>query len=485
MTETLELYLAGEHTTGTGSDVHPLVSPVTGEHVADVPLASPDDIDRAVAAAGEAQTALAGMTAFERAALCHRIADLIDENAAEIARVQTLEQGKPYRAESLPEVEEAAQMFRDAGEDVKRLKGDVVPSSDPAKRILVLHRPVGVWTAITPWNFPFMIPCEYLAPGLAAGNAVVCKPPAHTPWSLLLLGRILDEAGVPTGAVSIIPGEAEIGEALVTHPGIHAIGFTGSSATGERIVSIAGLKRTLMEMSGNGPLIVLDDADVEAAAQAAVSGATYGAGQVCCATERVIAHRSVREPFLEAVVAAAESVVLGDPFDEATTMGPLNNAATAEKVDRHLADARTRGCRVVRGGRATGFPTDLYYDVTIVDAVPPDALIAREESFGPVVPVIEAGSDEEALAVANDDPLGLSAAVWTSDVGRAFWFADRLRNGNVIVNDSVDFWDALEPFGGGAGTRSGWGRIGGDYTVRDMTDLRTVVLDVGLRRRGA
>lgn len=478
MATDLKLLIAGELTEGTGDEVHEVMSPVTGEHVANLPLASEQDVDRAVAAARDALRDLAEMTVFDRADLCHRIADLIMEEQEELARIQTLEQGKPYRAESLPEIEETAELFESAAEDMKRIKTDVVPTRDPNKRIFTFRRAVGVWAAITPWNFPVMIPCEYLAPGLVSGNALVCKPPENTPWTTLKLAELLVEAGVPAGAVSIIPGGRAVGERLVTHRDVDAIGFTGSSATGERIVSIAGLKRTLMEMSGNGPLIVLDDADVDAAAAAAVSGAAYSAGQVCVATERVVVLDDVHDAFVSAAAKAAESVRLGDPFDDETTMGPLNNEPTAQKMDRHLDDARGRGAKVLRGGRASGFPTDLYYEFSLVDDVPPDSLLGTEESFGPVVPVISAHDDEEALRIANADELGLSSAVWTSSLRRAFWFADRLRAGNVIVNGGTDYWDAFEPFGGGAGTRSGWGRIGGEYTILDMTDLHTVIIDV-------
>lgn len=478
MTTDLKLLIAGELTEGTGDDVHEVISPVTGEHIANLPLASDEDVDRAVSAARDALRDLAEMTVFDRADLCHRIADLIREEQEELARIQTLEQGKPYAAESLPEIEETAELFESAAEDMKRIKTDVVPTRDPNKRIFTFRRAVGVWAAITPWNFPVMIPCEYLAPGLVSGNALVCKPPENTPWTTLKLAELLIEAGVPAGAVSIIPGGRQVGERLVTHRGVDAIGFTGSSATGERIVSIAGLKRTLMEMSGNGPLIVLDDADVDAAAAAAVSGAAYSAGQVCVATERVVVLDDVHDAFVSAAMKAAEGIRLGDPFDDETTMGPLNNEPTAAKMDRHLDDARERGASILRGGRASGFPTDLYYDFSVVDDVPPDSLLGTEESFGPVVPVISARDDEEALRIANADELGLSSAVWTSSLRRAFWFADRLRAGNVIVNGGTDYWDAFEPFGGGGGTRSGWGRIGGEYTILDMTDIHTVIVDV-------
>lgn len=480
----LKLLIGGEWSEGTGDEVHELISPVTGEHIATFPIASQQDIDRAVEAARSALEDLAEMSVFERADMCHRIAALIRENAEELARIQTLEQGKPYAAESLPEMDESAELFELAAEDMKRLKGDVINTTDRDKRIFTYRRPVGVWATITPWNFPLMIPCEYLGPGLVSGNTLICKPPETTPWTVLKFAELLEEAGVPKGAVSVLPGGGEVGEKLVTHDGIDGIGFTGSHTTGERIVSVAGLKRTFMELSGNGPLIVLDDADVAGAAEAAVRGAAYSSGQVCVATERAIVVDAVHDDFVEAALRVASEVKLGDPFDSATNMGPLNNEPTAAKMDRHIADARERGSEVLLGGgRAEGYPTDLYYDFTVIDRVVPDSVVSREESFGPVVPIISASDDEEALRICNDDPLGLSGAVWTSSLSRAFWFADRMRNGNVIVNDGTDYWDSLEPFGGGAGTRSGWGRIGGEYSIMDMTDIHTVVIDTSNVKR--
>jgi acyl-CoA reductase-like NAD-dependent aldehyde dehydrogenase len=472
----LEIYLAGEWTHGTGDEVHQLVSPVTGEHIANVPIASPADIDRAILAANEAQDEYRHWTAIERAHLMHRIAEAVSENIDEVARLQTLEQGKPYHAESLDDIAEANEYFLNAAEDVKRLNGSVLPTSDRRKRMFTFHRPVGVWAAITPWNFPVTIPLEYLGPGLATGNAVIAKPPEFTSWALLELARAFDAAGVPKGLVSIIPGGADVGEHLVRSTGIQGIGFTGSSATGKRILSMMGVKRSIMEMSGNGPTIVTEDADLAAAADLAVYGAYYNAGQVCCATEKVIVLDAVHDEFVERAEAAARRVRLGDPFDEATTMGPLNNEATAAKMDRHVADAGRRGARLVTGGRrATGFPTDLYYEFTLLDAVPPDALVATEESFGPVLPVISADDDHHAVAIAATSTLGLQAAVFTRSLARAFWYTDRIRAGTVIVNDSTDFWETFQPFGGAAGTDSGWGR----GTIGDFTDLQTMIVDVG------
>jgi succinate-semialdehyde dehydrogenase/glutarate-semialdehyde dehydrogenase len=475
MATDLKLFIAGEWTDGTGDGVYEVRSPVTGEHIYSVPKASQADLDRAVAAARSATEEMRHWTAFERAELCLRIYDLWQDRVDEVARILTLEQGKPFHAEAVDDIAESGDYFQIAAEDVKRLSGDLIPTTERHRRMFTIRRPVGVWAAVTPWNFPVMIPMEYVGPGLATGNAVIVKPPEFTSWALLEMAKVFEEAGVPQGAISIIPGGGDIGASLVSHPGVDAVGFTGSSETGKKIVSSMGLKRSIMEMSGNGPLVVTEDADVSAAAEAAVYGAYYNAGQVCCATERVIVLDSVHDEFVEATMKAADAVVLGDPFAEATTMGPLNNAPTAEKMDRHVQDAAARGAEVLAGGkRAVGFPTDLYYEFTVLDRVPEDAAVSKEESFGPVVPILSASNDEDAIGIANRTHLGLQAAVFTNDLSKAFWYADHIRSGTVVVNDSTDFWETFQPFGGAAGTETGWGR----QRIEEFTDTQTVVFSL-------
>jgi succinate-semialdehyde dehydrogenase/glutarate-semialdehyde dehydrogenase len=292
--------------------------------------------------------------------------------------------------------------------------------------------------------------------------------------------QAMADAGLPDGVVNVVHGGGEVGEALVTDENVDCIGFVGSHTTAEKIVRAAGLKRSLIEASGNGPVIVCADADLGAAAKGAVYGGFFCAGQVCCATERVLVDKRVHDDFLAALVDEARTWKLGDPFDDDTLVGPMNNEPTASKMDAHVADAVEKGAEVVLGGsRDPGQPTPLYYQPTVVDRVGVDTLINRDETFGPIVPVILVEDDDEALAVANDSHLGLQAAVYTGSLRRAFRFLDSLRVGNVVVNDSTDYWEAHEPFGGASGTRTGWGRIGGRYTLLDMTDLKTAVLDVG------
>jgi succinate-semialdehyde dehydrogenase/glutarate-semialdehyde dehydrogenase len=477
---TLQNFIGGDWAEATGKSARSIVSPVTGETLAEVPNASAEDVARAARAAREAQPKWAALSAWERAAVCHAIADLIDERKEEFARELTLEQGKPYAAEAIPDIDETAENFRIAAEDVKRMETAIIPSQDVNKRILTFRKPNGVYAGITPWNFPTLIPVELIAPGIAAGNTIVMKPSEWTPIAMANFMQIMADAGLPEGVVNVIYGDGAVGERLITDENVDCIGFVGSHTTAEKIVRAAGLKRSLIEASGNGPVIVCADADLARAAKGAVFGGFFCAGQVCCATERVLVDRAVHDDFLAEVVRASEEWKLGDPFDDETLVGPMNNEPTAQKMDRHLEDALEKGAEIVLGGsRDPDRPTDLYYQPTVVDGVGTDTLINRDETFGPIVPLISVSSDDEALAVANDSYLGLQAAVYTSSLKRAFRYLDNLRVGNVVVNDSTDYWEAHEPFGGASGTRTGWGRIGGRYTMLDMTDLKTVVLDVG------
>ncbi len=478
-----ELLIGGQWVQGGADQPLAVHSPSTGEHLADVSTASPADVDATVAAAREAQVVLEAMPPFERAELLHATADLLDERAEDLARQLTSEQGKPIATEARGEIEESAEIFRWAAEEVKRLETPVLPGADPNKKVLTFRRANGVYACITPWNFPMNIPAELLAPGLGGGNAVILKPSEFTPLTGAALVEACLDAGFPPGAISVLHGGGDVGGALVSHDGVDAVAFVGSMETADRIVRAAGLKRTLIEASGNGPQIVCDDADLEAAADAAVYGAEFASGQCCVATERLLVQESVHDELRELLLARAGQVVLGDPHDEATTLGPLNNEPVAAKMDAHLADATDRGYEVLLGGeRASGWPTDLYFPLTIVDGVGTDGLLFTDESFGPVVPMTTFTDDEDAIRLANSSPLGLQAAVFTSSLTRSFRYIDRLQAGTVVVNDSTCFWEPHPPFGGASGTKTGWGRIGGKYTLLDMTDLRAAVIDVSKTR---
>lgn len=439
-----------------------------------------DDARRAIAAANEAHTHFGRLSVWDRAALCRRIADVMQRHADRLARVLATEQGKPLEREARAEVAAAIQGFAEASEHIKWLESAVIPVSDPYKRVHTFYQSRGVYAVITPWNFPLNIPVEYLAAGLAAGNTIVWVPAPTTSLCAVELTRCFEEAEVPAGVINLITGPgAVVGDEIVAHPGTAAVAFTGSSATGETIARRAAGKPLLLELGGNGPTIILDDADVALAARATASGCFFNAGQVCSATERILVHQRLHDVILDALVAEARQVKLGDPFHPVTTMGPLNNTAVATKTDRHLEDSVRHSSRVViGGGRASGFRTDLFYQPTVIDQVIEDSQFNTEETFGPVAPVIAVSSDEEALRIANTGNLGLVSAVFTSSIRRAYLFAEGLRTGIVNVNDASTYWELHVPFGGVAGKRSGIGRLGGKHTIREMSDARTMCIDV-------
>ncbi|MEZ4240960.1 MAG: aldehyde dehydrogenase family protein [Myxococcota bacterium] len=351
----------------------------------------------------------------------------------------------------------------------------------PNKRVFSVRQPRGVYAVVTPWNFPYMIPAEYLAPGLAAGNAIVWVPAPTTSYCAAKLMEAMLEADLPEGVLSFVTGPgAVVGDEIVGHALTDGVGFTGSPPTGRSIARRAAGKPCLLELGGNGPTIILDDADLDLAAAAAANGAFFNAGQVCCATEQILVHRGGTDAVVEALQRAAQAVVVGDPLAEGTTMGPLNNEPTAAKNDAHLADALERGATVVcGGGRVQGAATPLFYQPTVLRGVTPQMAISREESFGPVAPVLEVGSDEEALRIADANPYGLVSAVFTRDLSRAFRLAEALRTGIVVVNDHTDYWELHIPFGGAAGKESGIGRIGGKHAIAEMSDLKTVCIELG------
>lgn len=476
----LKMYIGGEWVESESGKTFEAHNPATGEVIATLPEGTREDARRAIAAANESKHKIAGMSVWDRSRLCRRIGDVMEERKEELARVLTEDQGKPYHTEALAEVEFAIHGFHNAAEQVKWLETSFIPVEDPNKRVFSFRQPRGVYAVVTPWNFPINIPVEYLAPGLAAGNAIVWVPAPTTSVCAVKLVECLEEAGVPAGVINLVTGPGPVvGDEIVAHPGTDAIGFTGSPETGQHIARRAAGKPLLLELGGNGPTIILDDADLEFASQATATGCFLNAGQVCSATERILVQRRVHDEVAERLVAAAQAVRLGDPFDPATTMGPLNNQPTAEKMDRHLADGIAKGAVILYGGeRATELGSELFYRPTVIDNVTTDSLLNNEETFGPVAPLITFNDFDEALAIANQNRLGLVSAVFTSSMKNAFYFAERLRTGIVNINENSDYWESHIPFGGVSGTQSGIGRLGGKYTLMEMTDLRTICIDV-------
>ncbi len=457
-------------------------SPATGESLGTLPEGTREDAQRAIAAANAARRDWAALSAFERAAAMERVADLIEERRDDLARTLTLDQGKPLQAESYGEVEELVVYWRMAAADATRLNGSMPPSVDAAKRVLAYRVPRGVVGVITPWNWPYTMPAELIAPALAAGNTVVWTPASSTSVCSVKLAECIVDAELPAGVFSMVTGPGSVvGDEVASSRGTHAVGFIGSVATGMKVAVSAAGKTTLLELGGNGPLVVLEDADVEAAAHASIAASFLCAGQSCTAGELFLVHDSVHDEFVEHLRAAVDRTVrLGDPLADETTMGPLNNEPTAQKMDQHVADALEHGAAVVTGGRrATGFPTDLYWEPTVLTEVTEKMDVAREETFGPVVPIVRIRSDEEALQIANASQYGLLTAVWTADLARGLRFAEAVDAGWVNVNESTNYWESHLPFGGRAGSSSGAGRVGGSSVLEAFTEPKTVVITLG------
>jgi acyl-CoA reductase-like NAD-dependent aldehyde dehydrogenase len=331
---------------------------------------------------------------------------------------------------------------------------------------------------ITPWNWPYTMPAEVLAPALACGNCVVWTPAPSTAVCSGLLAECFAEADLPPGVFNMVLGPGpEVGDELAANPGTRAVAFTGSTETGLTVARRAAGKAQLLEMGGNGPFVVMDDADLPAAAEAACVGAFLGAGQSCSAAERLLVHEAVREEFVELLAAQVDrDVRLGDPFDDATTLGPVNNEPGAAKMDEHVADALERGARLVTGGsRADGFPTGLYWQPTVLDAVPPESIAVTRETFGPIAPVVAIDGLEDAIAQTNAQSYGLMAAIFTADLAAGMRFADSVHMGLVNINETTNYWEPHLPWGGSARSESGIGRVGGAHPMDTLTELQTVL----------
>jgi acyl-CoA reductase-like NAD-dependent aldehyde dehydrogenase len=410
-----------------------------------------------------------------------RMAEIVRERRDDLAGTLSLDQGKPLRAEANDEVEELIAYFEMASADATRIEGLIPPSVDAGKRVLVYRVPRGVVGVISPWNWPYTMPGELLAPALAYGNALVWVPAPSTSVCAAKLAECIQDAGLPPGVFNMVTGPGPIvGDEIAANQGTHALGFIGSIATGHRVAERAAGKELLLEMGGNGPLVILDDADLDAAVAGTLTACFLNAGQSCTAGERILVHASVHDAYLAKLRASIEGEIrLGDPFDEATTMGPLNNSPVADKTEQHVADAVDRGAEVVVGGkRAPHLGSELFFEATVVDGVTDEMAIAREETFGPVVPVSTITSEEEAVRIVNGSPYGLLSAVFTRDLRRGLRYAEAVRAGWVNVNEGTNYWESHLPFGGAAGSASGVGRVGGRFSMERLTELKTVVVNL-------
>jgi len=474
-----KLFINGKWVEAQHKEYMNVISPVSGKSLGKVSKAAAADVKKAVEAAKMAEEKWRFSHHTERSKLLYKVAKIMEDRLEEFARHVCLEQGKPI-SDARIEIQGCVDYFKGTAEDIKRLETAVIPSVDPNKRVFTMREPLGVFGVITPWNFPFDIPCFILSSALAAGNSVVFKPAEQTPLCGAKIVECLDQAGFPPGVVNLVQGPGETtGEAMSSSEDIDAIAFTGSIETGRKIAANAGstIKTLLFELGGNGPIMILDDANLAKAIEGVSISCFMNSGQVCNSGERILVAESIHDRLVKGVTESASKLKLGNPLQEDTNMGPLIDESLAQKVDKHISDAKRLGAKVEFGGkRAKGFPTDLYYMPTILSNVTPRMLISREETFGPVCPILKCCSVDEMLKIANSTEYGLMSSVYCSNMRDAFYVAERIKTGTVAINTPSIYWEGRLPWGGM--NKSGIGRQGGIYSLLAMTQLKTVIMDV-------
>jgi acyl-CoA reductase-like NAD-dependent aldehyde dehydrogenase len=481
MKDQYKMYIGGEWVPADGNRTFECKSPYDGRIWAHCPYASIDQVDRAVKAARAAFENSPWSTALpaRRAELLRNLGRLIETKVDYLAAVQVQENGKLVREIHGQTVALAKYCYYYAGL-AETLQGETIPLSVPDMLNYTVREPVGVVGIITPWNSPLSLLMWKLAPALAAGNTVVIKPSEVTPISTLLLAELIEEAQFPAGVVNVVTGHGDVGEALVNHPEVDKIAFTGSTAVGKAIAQKAGsrLIRTTLELGGKSANIIFPDTDLEEAANGIMAGIFAAAGQTCLAGSRALIHSSIYEPLAELLVKKAQSVVLGDPSDMATEMGPVACEKQFNKVMEYIAIAQAEGARLLTGGKKPAFagPDALFVEPTIFGDVKNDMRIAQEEVFGPVLCLIRYETEEEAIAIANDTRFGLAAGIWTRDIKRAHAVAKRLRSGTVWIN-TYRRTNYASPFGGYK--ESGIGRENGVDTMKEYTEVKSVWVNYG------
>ena len=453
-----------------GGDSIPVTNKATGAVLGHVPRLGPDAVADAVAAAAAAFPAWAARTAKERAGLLRRWFELVTAHAGDLARIMTAEQGKPLR-ESRGEIAYAASFIEWFAEEAKRADGEVLQSPVPGRRLLVLRQPVGVTAAITPWNFPAAMITRKAAPALAAGCPMIVKPASATPFSAIALALLAEEAGIPPALLSVVTGPAHaIAEAFTADPRVRKISFTGSTEVGRALMAKASrhIQRVSLELGGNAPFIVMDDADLEAAVEGAIACKFRNAGQTCVCANRIYAQAGIHEAFAARLAERARALTVGDGLAEGTEIGPLIDMGAVEKVEAHIADALGKGAVLMAGGRRHALGGS-FFEPTVVAGATGAMAVAREETFGPLAPVFRFETEEEVIAAANATEYGLAAYLYARDAGRIFRMAERLEYGIVGVNTGI-ISNEVSPFGGWK--ESGLGREGSRYGLDEYLELK-------------
>ena len=451
-----------------------VLNPATGAVVGRVPDLGAEETRAAIEAADAAFPAWSGLLAKERGAILRRWYDLQREHAEDLARLMTAEQGKPL-AEARAEVDYGSAFTEFYSEEAKRVVGEIIPTPRQSGRVLVLKQPVGVVGAITPWNFPLAMITRKISPALAAGCTVVVKPAPETPLSALALAELAVRAGFPPGVINVVTGDAEkIGGELTSNPQVRMITFTGSTEVGKLLMrqSAGTVKKLSLELGGNAPFIVFDDADLDAAVAGAMASKFRNSGQTCVSANRILVQSGIYDRFAGKLAEAVSNLKVGDGMEEGVAQGPLINEAGLLKVEAHVADALEQGAKAVLGGTPHALG-GTFFQPTVLTDVSPSMLIAREETFGPVAALFRFTDDAEAIAMANDTPFGLAAYFYTRDLARAWRVAEALDYGMIGINEGMISTE-LAPFGGVK--ESGQGREGSHHGIEEFLELKYVMM---------
>jgi len=469
-----QAYVDGAWLDADGGQTLEVNNPASGEVLGTVPKMGAAETRRAIEAAERALPAWRDLTAKERSQTLRRWFELIMQNQEDLARLMTLEQGKPL-TESRGEIAYAASFIEWFAEEAKRIYGDTIPGHQKDKRIIVIKQPIGVTAAITPWNFPAAMITRKAGPALAAGCTMVVKPASQTPFSALALAELAERAGIPKGVFSVVTGSAgDIGNELTANPIVRKITFTGSTEVGAKLMEqcAPGIKKVSLELGGNAPFLVFDDADLDEAVKGAMQSKYRNAGQTCVCVNRIYVQDGVYDAFAQKFQAAVEKLKIGNGLDDGVDVGPLIDDRAAAKVKEHIEDAVANGARVVTGGKAHSLGGS-YFEPTVMINVPHTAKVAKEETFGPLAPLFRFKDEAEAIALANDTEFGLAAYFYARDLGRVFRVAEALESGMVGVNTGMISTE-VAPFGGVKS--SGLGREGSKYGIEDYLEIKYLCL---------
>ncbi|MCX4162415.1 MULTISPECIES: NADP-dependent succinate-semialdehyde dehydrogenase [Paraburkholderia] len=463
-------YVAGQWLSSDDEKTFDVNNPATGETIGSVPKMGQQETRRAIEAANAAWPAWRAKTAKERGKILRTWSDLMLQHADDLALILTIEQGKPL-AEAKGEIQYAASFFEWFGEEGKRVNGDTIPSPASDRRIVVTKEPIGVCAAITPWNFPAAMITRKVGPALAAGCPIVVKPAEATPFSALALAVLAERAGVPAGVFSVITGDPRaIGAEMTSNPIVRKLSFTGSTPVGRLLMEQCAptVKKVSLELGGNAPFIVFDDADLDAAVAGAIASKYRNSGQTCVCTNRFYVHDKVYDAFATKLRDAVGQLKVGDGTDAGVTQGPLINEAAVLKVESHIEDALAKGARIVTGGKRHALGHG-FFEPTVLADVTPAMKVARDETFGPLAPLFRFSSDEEVIQLANDTEFGLAAYFYSRDIGRVWRVAEALEYGMVGINTGL-ISNEVAPFGGVK--QSGLGREGSHYGIDDYVVIK-------------